>query len=85
MSIKPATVIFLAVLALGCSSTVVPTTSPTGPDGASQEPRALGQTPNEVEQRFADAGPSPSWRLVRVLGWSSQPVKGAGNVGHWGC
>ena len=65
MPVITAIVIFLAIVA--------PTPTPIGPDGASQENRAVGQTSNEAVQRFAGAGPSPSWTLVRVPGWPSQP------------
>ena len=72
MSVITAIVSFLAILGLGCSFNDAPKTQ-TSPAEASRGNGIVGQTSNEPIQRFAGASPSPSWRLVRVPGWPSQP------------
>ena len=72
MSVISAMISLLIMLALGCSPDASITT-PTVTTEARQENRATGWTSNKGAQRFADANPSPSWGLVRVPGWTSQP------------
>lgn len=62
----------LIMLALACSPDASITTSTVNTE-ARQENGAIERTSNKGVQRFADANPSPSWGLVRVPGWTSQP------------
>jgi len=72
MSFTSAIVSLLIMLALGCSPDASIKTSTVATE-ARQDNGATRWAPNEDAQRFADASPSPSWELVRVPGWASQP------------